>query len=104
MVPAKPWQMDAVIRLVLSVIICAYTGSVLVSVVHYASSPAKVTSQLFFPLAGVTVVCLAGALVLLAKAWQPEKLMRRAAGLLVCGYGGLLVGAWVQRFSGLEAT
>jgi membrane protease YdiL (CAAX protease family) len=104
MVPAKPWQMDALIRLVLSVIICAYAGSVLVSVVHYAGAPAKVTSKLFFPLAGVALAALAGTLALLARAWRPETLLRRMVGLLVCGYGGLLVGAWVQRFSGIEAA
>lgn len=104
MVPAKPWQADAIIRLVLSVIICAYAGSMLASVGHYAMAPAKVTSKLFFPLAGVALACLAVALVLLSKAWGPETLFRRMVALLICGYGGLLLGAWVQRFSGVEAT
>jgi membrane protease YdiL (CAAX protease family) len=104
MVPAKPWQADAIIRLVLSVIICAYAGSMLIGVVHYAIAPAKVSSKWFFPLAGVALACLAVALVLLGKAWRPETMFRRAVALLCCGYGGLLVGAWVQRFSGVEAA
>ncbi len=104
MVPAKPWQADAIIRLILSVMICAYAGSVVVSMVHYAGAAAKVGSKLFFPLGGLSLLCLAVGLVLLDQPWRPEKLWVRMVALFVCGYGGLLLGAWVQRFSGIEAS
>ena len=104
MVPAKPWQVDAIVRLMLSVIICAYAGSLVVSMLHYAGAATKVSSNWFYPLSAVALICLACALVLLGKPWQPEGLVRRMVALLVCGYGGLLLGAWVQRFSGMEAA
>jgi len=104
MVPAKPWQVDAIIRLVLSVVICAFAGSVVVAVLHYATAAAKVSSRLFFPLAAVALLCLAYALVLLSRPWRLQELVRRMVGLLVCGYGGLFLGAWVQRFSGVQAA
>ena len=63
MLSAKPWKADAIIRLVLSVIICVYAGSLLVSARHYASAGGKVTPKLFFPLAGVALGCLAATLV-----------------------------------------
>jgi uncharacterized protein len=104
MVSAKPWKADAIVRLVLSVIICAYAGSLLVSVHHYASAGAKVSSRLFFPLGAVSLLCLAVTLVLVCKPWPTEAFSRRLVALVVCAYGGLLLGAWVQRFSGVEAA
>jgi len=104
MVTAKPWPVEAIVRLVLSVIICAYTGMLLFSVYYYASAAAKVSSKLFFPLAAVSLCCLAATLVLIARPWPPEAISRRLAALVACAYGGLLLGAWVQRFSGVEAA
>jgi membrane protease YdiL (CAAX protease family) len=103
MVSAKPWKADALIRLVLSVMVCAYAGSLLVSVCHYAGAGAKVSSKLFFPLAVVALICLAVTLVLISKPWPPEGFSRRLVALAACAYGGLLLGAWVHRFSGIEA-
>ncbi|HOX55596.1 MAG TPA: CPBP family intramembrane metalloprotease [Candidatus Paceibacterota bacterium] len=104
MLSAKPWKVDTFIRLVLSVMVCAYAGSLLVSAQHYASAGAKVSSKFFFPLAAVALICLAVILVLASKPWPPEAYVRRLVTLMVCANGGLLVGAWVQRFSGVEAA
>ncbi len=104
MVLAKAWKLDAIIRLVLSVIICAYAGSLLVSVQHYASAGAKVSSRLFFPVAGASLFCLAATLVIIFRPWAPETFGRRLIALVGCAYGGLLLGAWVLRFSGVEAA
>ncbi len=104
MVSAKPWKVDAFIRLVLSVMVCAYAGTLLVSVQHYATASAKVSSKLFFPLSGVALICLVAAVVLLSKPWPSETFSRRLVALVVCAYGGLLLGAWVQRFSGVEGA
>jgi membrane protease YdiL (CAAX protease family) len=103
MVPAKPWQADALIRLVLSVMLCAYAGALLASVCHYAGAGAKVSSKWFFPAAVVALICLAVTLVLISKPWPPEGFLRRLVAMVVCAYGGLLLGAWVQRFSGMQA-
>jgi membrane protease YdiL (CAAX protease family) len=103
MVSAKPWKAEPLIRLVLSVMICAYAGSLVVSVAHYASAGAKVSSKLFFPLAAVALGCLGATLVLLSKPWPVEAVSRRLVAFVGCAYGGLLVGAWVGRLSGVEA-
>ena len=104
MVSAKAWKTEPLIRLVLSVMICAYAGSLVVSAAHYASAGVKVSSKLFFPLAAVALVCLAVTLVLMSKPWPVEAFSRRLVALVGCAYGGLLLGAWVQRFSGVEAA
>ena len=41
MLSAKPWKVDAIIRLVLSVFVCVYAGSLLLSAGHYASAGGK---------------------------------------------------------------
>ena len=104
MLSAKPWKADAIIRLVLSVIVCVFAGSLLLSVQHYASAGGKVSPRLFFPLAAVALSCLAATLVLISKPWPPEAFGRRLVALLVCAYGGLFLGAWVQQFSGVGAA
>ena len=103
MLTVKPWPVEAIVRLVLSVILCAYAGSVLISVQAYAAAGVRGNAKLFFPLAAGALVCLAAALGLIARAWPPEGISRRLAGLVVCAYSGLLLGAWAQQLSGAGA-
>ena len=51
MLSAKPWKADAIIRLLLSVMVCVYAGSLLMSAVHYASAGGKANPKLFYALA-----------------------------------------------------
>jgi membrane protease YdiL (CAAX protease family) len=104
MLSARPWKVDTLLRLVLSVMVCVYAGSLLVSVLYYANAGAKVTSKWFFPLAAVALICLVATIVLLSRPWPSELFTRRLVMLVGCGYSGLLLGAWVQRFSGIEAA
>jgi len=97
MVSAKPWKADAIIRLVLSVMVCVYAGSLLVSVGHYARAGGQVSPVLFYALAAVAIICLAVTLVVIGQPWRLEGMGRRMLVLLICSYGGLIVGAWVQR-------
>ena len=101
MVLAKPWKADAIIRLVLSVMVCVYAGSVLASAGHYANAGGKASPWLFFPLVAVALICLVVALILIGKPWPTEAFGSRILALLVCAYGGLFLGAWVQRLSGV---
>lgn len=101
MVLAKPWKADAIIRLVLSVMVCVYAGSVLASAGHYVSVGGKASPWLFFPLVAVALICLVVALILIGKPWPAEAFGSRMLALLVCAYGGLFLGAWVQRLSGV---
>jgi membrane protease YdiL (CAAX protease family) len=100
MLSAKPWKADAIMRLLLSVIVCVYAGALLMSTGHYASVGGKANPRLFYPLAAVSLACLAVALILISKPWRPETLGRQMLGLLVSAYAGLFIGAWVQRLAG----
>ena len=72
MLSAKPWKADAIARLGLSVIVCVFAGSVLVSAQHYISAGGKVSARMFYPLAVAALGCLATTLVLLSKPWPME--------------------------------
>jgi membrane protease YdiL (CAAX protease family) len=104
MLSAKPWKADAIIRLVLSVIVCVYAGSVLVSAQHYVSAGGKVSARMFYPLAMVALGCLTATLVLISKPWPMENLSRRLLTLMLCAYSGLFLGTWVQQSSGVAGA
>ena len=100
MVTAKAWKADAILRLLLSVIICGYAGSLLMSAVHYASAGGKTNPKLFYALAAIALGCLVATLILISKPWRLETFTQRMAALVICAYGGLFLGFWVQRLSG----
>src|ERR1017187_429257 len=100
MVTAKAWKADAILRLLLSVIICGYAGSLLMSAVHYASAGGKTNPKLFYALAAIALGCLVATLILISKPWRLETFTQRIAALVICAYGGLFLGFWVQRLSG----
>jgi len=102
MISAKPWRAEAVVRLLLSVLICVYCGSLAESLLHYGGIGGKAGGKLFYPAAAVAFGCLGTALVLLRRPWQVENVMRRLLGALGCGYGGFLIGAWIQKCAGTE--
>ena len=102
MISAKPWRADAVVRLLLSVLVCVYCGSLVESVLHYGSIGGKAGGKLFYPAAAVALGCMGTALVLLRQSWQVENVLRRLLAALGCVYGGFLVGAWIQKCAGAE--
>lgn len=104
MLSPKPWKADAIIRLGLSVLVCVYAGSLVLSVQHGVSAGVKVRPVLFFPLAAAAFGGLAATLVLICKPWPPEAIARRLIVLAACAYGALLLGMWVQQLSGISAA
>jgi membrane protease YdiL (CAAX protease family) len=104
MLSAKPWKADAIIRLVLSVIICVFAGSLFLSVQHYASAGGKAGPKLFFALAAAAAGCLAVTLILISKPWPLENISRRLVIWMVCAYSGLFLGMWVQQLSGVAGA
>jgi len=104
MLSAKAWKADAIIRLLLSVMVCVYAGSLVLSAGHYAGAGGKTNPKLFYALAAVALGCLGATLVLISKPWPLEAFMRRIAALVICAYGGLFLGMWVQRASGVTGT
>ncbi|MGO8675425.1 MAG: lysostaphin resistance A-like protein [Limisphaerales bacterium] len=102
MISAKPWRTDAVVRLLLSVLVCVYCGSLVESMLHYWGIDGRTGGKLFYPAAAVSFGCLGAALVLLRESWQVENVMRRLFAALGCVYAGFLVGAWIQKCAGAE--
>ena len=87
MLSPKPWKADAIIRLGLSVLICVYAGSLILSVQHYSVPGQRPDPRFFFPLAAAALGGLAATLILIRKRWPPEALSRRLVVLAVCAYG-----------------
>ena len=104
MLSVKPWKADAIMRLVLSVIVCVYAGSVLTSTGHYIIAGGKAGPWLFYPLAAVAMISMVVTLILIGRPWQAERFGRWMLVLLICAYSGLFVGAWVQRLAGEDAA
>jgi membrane protease YdiL (CAAX protease family) len=104
MLSAKPWKADAIIRLGMSVIVCIFAGSLVMSLQHYVSARPKVSPMLFLPVTMAAFAGAAGTLVLISKPWAPEALGRRLVTLLVCSYGALLLGFWAQQLSGVGGS
>jgi len=91
-----------VVRLLLSVLVCVYCGSLVESMLHYWGIDGRTGGKLFYPAAAVSFGCLGAALVLLRESWQVENVMRRLVAALGCVYAGFLVGAWIQKCAGAE--
>ncbi|MCX6923865.1 MAG: CPBP family intramembrane metalloprotease [Verrucomicrobia bacterium] len=104
MLSAKPWTADAILRLGLSVIVCAFFGSLFLSVQHYFTAGAKVSAIVFLPLAAAASSGLVATLVLINKPLPPDALSSRLVAVMVCAYGSLLLSFWVQRLSGMTAA
>jgi membrane protease YdiL (CAAX protease family) len=104
MLSAKPWKADAIARLGLSVVVCVFAGSVLMSAQHFVSAGGNASARLFYPLALASLGLLAATLVLLGKPWPPENFSRRLLALMACAYSGLFLGLWAQQASGVTGS
>jgi membrane protease YdiL (CAAX protease family) len=98
MLSAKPWKSEAVIRLFLSVFVCFFAGSLLVSGLHHACPGARVDLR-FFAAAGCALGFLGTTLILLRQPWNLENSMSRVVVLVGCLYAGLFLGAWAQQLA-----
>ena len=104
MLSAKPWKTDAIARLVVSVVICVFAGSVATSVQHFFSAKTRGSPALFTLAALLAFGSLAAALVLVSRPWPYEVFLRRLVALVGCAYGGLFLGVWVQHLSGVSGS
>ena len=100
MLSAKVWKPDAIMRLLLSVFVCTFAGSLFPSLRYCFGAVGTVTAKLLVPLAVVSIGCLVATLVLINRPWRLETFERRLIAVLVCFCGGFLAGAWVQRLCG----
>ena len=74
MLSAKPWKPDAILRLLLSVFVCIFAGSLLPSLWQHSSKAGGVTAKLILPLTIISLCSWVATLVLLNKPWQLETL------------------------------
>jgi membrane protease YdiL (CAAX protease family) len=104
MLSAKPWKPDAILRLLLSVFVCIFAGSLLPSLWQHSSKAGGVTAKLILPLTIISLCSWVATLVLLNKPWQLETFERRLLEVLACFCTGFFTGALVGRFSGEQAA
>jgi len=98
MLPPKTWRAEAVVRLLLSVVICIFAGSLLVEALQY-SGPVKYRPQ-FYAATIAALAFLLIALILTRKPWRLENVTRLITMLLACFYTGVLLGAWAGKLAG----
>jgi membrane protease YdiL (CAAX protease family) len=99
MLAGKPWKPDAIARLLLSVFICIYAGSLASSGLYYGRVDGK-PGWRFLVLAIGAAGFLAAAVILVRRPWTLENFRRRMFMLLACFYAGLSLGAWAQKVGG----
>jgi membrane protease YdiL (CAAX protease family) len=98
MLSDKPWKLDALLRLGMSVFVCLYSGSLLATALHVLQTGGGGTK--FYSLFAVALVALVGTLLLVRQPWRLETFQRQITLLLVLFYAGILVGAWAQKTAG----
>jgi membrane protease YdiL (CAAX protease family) len=87
-----------------SVFVCVCAGSVLQTVAHFAAAGGKISPKIFYPLAAAAVGGLMTSVVVIAKRWKFEHLLRRLLVLVVCLYPGLFLAVWLQKVAGPSVT
>jgi membrane protease YdiL (CAAX protease family) len=99
MLSEKQWKPDAVLRLLLSVFVCYFTGSILVGVMQSISTGRK--PGLAFILLGAGAVAFLAAMPILArKPWTLENFTKRMVALLFCFWAGLTLGSLTLKLAG----
>jgi len=99
MLSEKPWNLEAIVRLLLGVFICLCLGSVVVSGFHYAGHAGR-ERLVFFVMMVAAVVLLTTSLVVVSQRWTVEGLLLRLWIMLVCLSAGLSFAAWGQKLAG----
>jgi membrane protease YdiL (CAAX protease family) len=99
MLTAKPWKTDAMMRLMMSLIVCAYAGTLLVATMHFVQTGGRHGWKLY-PVAAVTLGCLGMTLYRLQRPWQLEGLVRQLVITMAWFYGAILLGAWAHQIAG----
>jgi len=98
MLPEKPWRLEALIRLGLSVVICVCMGALMLCLMRVFSGGG---SRLGLPMAVIVVglTVLAVALHLARRPWDVEHDRARMLGFLACLYAGLTLLAVAQKLT-----
>ena len=99
MLSEKPWNLEAIVRMLLGVFICLCLGSVAVSGFHYAGHTGR-ERLVFFAMITAAVVLLTAALMVVSQRWTLEGILRRLWIMMVCLSAGLSFAGWAQKIAG----
>src|SRR5512140_2992246 len=99
MLSAKPWRLEALIRLGLGVVICFFMGTLAVALLRLTQThgAGRVGLSLAVILGGWGAC--GGALVLRHRPWDIERTRTRLMLFLLCLYAGLTLAAVAQRLT-----
>jgi len=100
---ATKWKFEALIRLLLSIFICNFLGSVALSVTRFHGANPQANQWVFGALVAGSVLFSGAALLILRKPWDLDHFVRSLVAMLLCVYLGLAFGAFAQHFAGKPA-
>ncbi len=98
MLSPKPWKLEAIARLVLSVFICICAGSLLAGTCYYGGPESK--RARFYVLAAAAFGLMGLTLGLLQRTWEMNQAIKRIAWTLATFYAGLLLAVYAETLAG----
>jgi membrane protease YdiL (CAAX protease family) len=103
MLPEKPWKLEAIARLLLSVVVCMMAGSLLATGIHLAPGGSSFRWK-FMAVATVAFAAFGGTVVLLRRRWTQENYLLRVILCLGCFYIGVTLALWAQTLAGVPSN
>ncbi|PWU17696.1 MAG: hypothetical protein C5B50_10775 [Verrucomicrobia bacterium] len=100
MLSPKPWKLETMMRLMLSLMLCYFVGILTLCLTHFISAHGRPTLKLCLLFAGA-VVLLGTAMVRVWTSFTFEKALLHLATLWVSLLLGFLLAAWVTKITGL---
>jgi len=101
MQPGPVWKPNAIVRLLLGVFICVYSGSLTVTLLQPQAAGKPIGR--IYAVGALGLACLGIALFLLRRDWDPERLLRRVGPTLGFFYAGFTLGAFAQKWAGIPS-
>jgi len=96
MVSARAWNLSAVVRFILCLVVCFFCGSLLLGVLHH-TQVGREQDLRFYRLTASALGCAATALVFAYRRWDEDNLITRLIGYLVFFYAGMFLAAMAQK-------
>jgi membrane protease YdiL (CAAX protease family) len=93
--PEKPWNLEAIARLLLSVLACVFAGSVAATSLYVFTHSSQFPWR-FFVVASLALAAIGITLSFLRKPWAWEGFLGRAILCLGALYVGLLCALWAE--------
>src|SRR5262245_469214 len=100
MLSEKPWRAEAILRLVASVFVCVFMGTLVLPLIDFFSGPQKPGAVLVPAVALGAMVFLVVALIVLNRPWPFEKFPRNFLITSLCVYAGLMLTWWDVHLAG----